>query len=77
VAHVTFDAVIFVTLFTVCWLATSCLEYLNSIHRFPPRVYTLAGRLGIWLFYLDCVLSGFVLAFTCVKFVIHTLEDDG
>lgn len=74
--HATFDAIVFVTLFTVCWLVSLCLDSLNRIHGFPPTVYTLAGRLEIWLFYLDCALSGFVLAFTCVRFVIRTLEDD-
>lgn len=73
--HVIFDAITFVTLITTCWLVSSCLEHLNTIHRFPPRVYTLASRLEIWLFYLDCALSGFLVAFTCVRFVIDTLED--
>ena len=74
--HITLHATVFVTLFTVCWLVSSCLDYLNGVHKFPPRVYTLAGRLEIWLFYLDCMVSGFMLTFTCFKFVIHVLEDD-
>jgi hypothetical protein len=74
--HVAFDASVFVGLFTVCWLVSLCLDYLNSIHRFPPRAYTLAGRLEIWLFYLDCIVTGFLLAFTGIRFVLHTLEDD-
>lgn len=75
-AYVIFDAIIFVTVFTTCWFVSLCFDCLNAIHRFPPRVYTLVGRLEIWLFHLDCVLSGFLLAFGCVKFIIHTLEDD-
>lgn len=75
-AHITFDAIVFVSLFTVCWLVSICLEYLNAIHKFPPPVYTLAGRLEISLFYFDCAWSGFLLAFTCISFVIRTLEDD-
>lgn len=74
--HVTFDAVVLVVIFTACWLVSLCLESLNAIHRFPPQVYTLVGRLEIWLFYLDCMLGGFLFVFTCAKFVIHTLEDD-
>lgn len=75
-AHVTFDAVVIVTLFSACWLVSLCLDYLNRIHGFPPRVYTLAGRLELWLLYLDCVVGGFMVAFTCFRFMIDTLEDD-
>lgn len=75
IAHVAFDAVVFVAIFTACWLVSLCLTFLNTIHRFPPRVYTLAGRLEIWLFYLDCAVGGFMLASTCLKFLIHTLKD--
>ena len=71
-----FDAIVFVTIFTVCWLVSLCFDSLNTVHRFPPRVYTLVARLEIWLFYLDCVLSGFMVFFSCIKFVIHVLEND-
>lgn len=75
-AHIASSAIIFITVFTVCWLVSLCFDSLNTIHRFPPRVYTLVGQLEIWVFYLDCVLSGYLLVFGAVKFVIHTLEDD-
>lgn len=75
IVQVMFDAITFVTVFTVYWLVSLCFHFLNTTQRFPPGVYALVGRLEIWLFYMDCTLSGFLFVFTCVKFVIHTLED--
>lgn len=74
--HIASSAVIFITVFTVCWFVSLRFDSLNAIHRFPPRVYTLIGQLEIWIFYLDCILSGYMLVFGGVKFVIHTLEGD-
>jgi hypothetical protein len=75
IAHVAATAVVFVTLITAEWLVSLCLEYLNTTHRFPPQVYTLAGRLEIWLFYLDCVLGGFLFAAGFVDFTLYLFED--
>jgi hypothetical protein len=74
IAHVVGTAAVFVTLITVGWLVSLCLEYLNTIHRFPPQVYTLAGRLEIWLFYLDSMLSGFSFVVGFVDFTLYLLE---
>ncbi len=74
-AHVAASGAVFVTLLTVGWLVSLCLDWLNTIHRFPPQVYTLAGRLEIWLFFLDCALSGFLLVGSFVGFTMYILED--
>lgn len=73
--HVAFNAIVFVGLFTVCLFVPLCLYNLNSIHELPPQVYTLAGRLKIWLFYPDGVLTAFMLAFMGISSASHTLED--
>jgi len=74
--HVTFGAIVFVTVFTIGWLVSLCFDSLNTMHQFSPQAYTLISRLEIWLFYMDCALSGFMFVLGCFKFVIHTLEDD-
>ena len=74
IGHVVATAVVSVTIITVEWLLSLCLYYLNSIHRFPPQVYTLAGRLDIWFFYLDCVLSGSLFVTGFVGFTSYLLE---
>lgn len=75
-AHMASSAAVFVTLVTTGWLASVCLNYLNTTHGFPPQVYTLAGRLEIWLFYVDSVLSSILFVLSCANFVIYFLEDD-
>lgn len=74
--HMALSAAVFVILFTLGWVIAVCLNHLNTIHGFLPQVYTLVERLEIWLFYLDCVLSGYLVVFTCVNFLIYTLESE-
>jgi len=74
--HVVFNAAVFLTVFTAGWLVSLCLDHLNTIHRFPPQVYTLARRLEIWLFYLDSALSGVSFVASCIAFTLYLLEDN-
>lgn len=74
IIHAVSGALVCVILFSVEWLVSLCLDYLNGIHRFPPQVYTLIGRAEIWLFYFDCALSVFAFAISIIIFVTHILE---
>lgn len=73
--HIIATAIVFALIFTVGWLVSFLLSDLNSIHKFPADMYRLSTRLELWLFYVDCVLSAFVLGVNVVEFVRDLMED--
>jgi hypothetical protein len=74
IVHVAVTTLIFVAVFTTDWLAWIFFSYLNSIHKFPPQVYTLSSRAEVWIFYVDCVLSAIVLLSSLIQFVWDIVE---
>lgn len=76
IVHVAASAIVFVCVFTIGWLVSVALGYLDSVHKFPTQVYKLVTLFEVWLFYIDCAVTGIILATSLVKFVRDTLEGD-
>ena len=75
ILHIVATAIVFAWVFTVGWLVSFLLSYLDSIHKFPANMYRLSMRLELWLFYIDCILSAVILAGSAFKFVRDIVED--
>lgn len=74
VVHIAMTATMFAAILTVGWLIAVFSHYLNGVEKFPSRIYTVAGRFEVGLFYVDCVLSGFVLLISILRFVRELIE---
>lgn len=75
IIHIIMTAAIFASVLTAGWLTAFLPSYLDSVHKFPRDVYRLAIRVEVWFFYLDCMLSAFVLMASIVPFVRSILEE--
>lgn len=63
VGHVFGGAVLFLAVACVSWGLGYSVEYLNSIHPFPPTVLKLLHNFEIGLLWADVLLSGSVILY--------------
>jgi hypothetical protein len=67
-------AAVFVTLFSLIWIVSCMLNYLDSVRKFPLDIFRLLTGLEIGLVYVDAVVCGLLLTTGIVCFVKNILE---
>lgn len=76
IGHLVGTVVIFGSFFTLGWLLSVLLHFLNSKHRFPTPIFEFITKIELWIIYADFALCGVVLIAGAYRFVSELVEAD-
>jgi hypothetical protein len=62
IGHLLGTAAIFLALFTIIWLVSFALFWLDSMHKFPPDLLAIVTKVEVWGVYGDALVCILVVA---------------